>query len=213
MLTNKWKAKYQLSLAKKHIPGWRPKLSSLDAIDSLRMRPFFSKGYPVFTDEKNELGPKSVSGQRKYKMPQKKIEFKSDYDLENMHEMQGRFKFEIWGKFPELGTLFEKEVFKTADDLYLTGWLKCRGAFVKGDLQGDVTALGYMQKWLREGHHSNKAGQVDTFKITEENYGVPDLPARTLRCVKDWRKFYTKRDQHKAAQVKLDVEAMKNRSL
>ena len=209
MLTRKWKAKFQVSLEKKFIPGWREKKSLLD---EPRAIPQFERGYPVF-GPKIDTGSKSVSGQRKYKAPQTKVVVDKSFTETNFHEMQGRFKFEILGRFYQAGEVFEKEAFKAADDLYLAGYIKSRGAFVKGDLQGDVYALSYMQKWLKQGHHSREAGDVTSVRIYDENFGVPDLPKRTLRCIKDWRKHYTKRDQFEALKLKEQVNQMKQHSL
>jgi hypothetical protein len=214
MLTNKWKTKFQVSLQKPGVPGWRPAAPPAALADVVPHRPTLRRGYPVFSDAKNELGSKTMSGQRKYRAPKAPIvQLKSkDFDLSNCHEMQGRFRFEVRGTFERQGVMMEKEFFQAADDLYLTGWIKARGAFVKGDLQGDAFALTYMQRWLKERHFS-EAPNVEDVSISHENYGVVDLPKRTLRCVKDWRKHYTKRDQFEGLKMKLQLEELKKRQL
>ena len=171
----------------------------------------FDRGDPVF-DAKPDTGPKSISGQRKYREVKPRVQLKTDYDESDFHEMQGRFKFELKGTFYQAGEVFESECFKAADDLWLTGYIKSRGSFVTGDLQGDVYALSYMQKWLEQGHHSEEAGKVESVRLFEENYGVPDLRKRCLVCVKDWRKHYSKRDQFKQKKLTEKVEELKTRS-
>ena len=214
MLTKKWKTKFQVSLQKPGVAGWRPAAPPAALSDQAPHRPALKKGYPVFSAAKNELGSKTVSGQRKYRAPKAPVvQLKSeDFDLSNCHEMQGRFRFEVRGAFAKQGVEMEKECFKAADDLYLTGWIKARGAFVKGDLQGDSFALSYMQRWLKERHFS-EAQAAEDVTISHENYGVVDLPKRTLRCVKDWRKHYTKRDQFEGLKMKLQLDDLKKRQL
>ena len=212
MLTQKFKAKVQVSLAKPGVPGWRPALGAAEP--PLAHRPPLRRGYPVLSEAKSELGSKTVSGQRKYRPPRPPVVAKErglDVDLGNCHSMQGRFRFEVRGSFAQQGVAMEREFLRTADDLFLTGWVKARGAFVKGDLQGDVYAVTYMQRWLQENHFSETAESV---AVTHENFGLQDddLPKRTLRAVKDWRKHYTKRDQFKVANMTRQVDLLKARA-
>jgi hypothetical protein len=220
MLTKKWKTKFQVSLQKPSIPGWRPAPPAPAMVDPVPHRPVLRRGYPVFSDAKNELGSKTISGQRKYRAPKAPtVQLKSeDFTLDNCHEMQGRFRFEVRGNFARQGILMEKAFFQAADDLYLAGWIKARGAVILGDLQGDVFALSYMQRWINERHFmedkiQSTIDRVDGVTISHENYGVVDLPKRTLRCVKDWRKHYTKRDQFTAAKLNIQLDQLKSRSL
>merc|ERR1712031_27560 len=112
--------------------------------------------------------------------------------------MFGKFRFEVQGRFSQNGEIFEKEAFEVAFGLFLLGWFKCRSNFAIGHLQGDVFALAYMRRWLEERHLSAEAGRVDSVSFPEENLGLSEIVYKRLVCVKDWRKFGTKK-QHMMA--------------
>ena len=209
MLSKKWKAKFQISVQKSHIPGWRPAPSLIP--DPFRFNLTFKKGYPQF-NQSTITGKKEEGGQKKYKPKAVKFTPKKDYDESNFHEIQGTLKFALTGRFTQEGAVFEKEIFKAADDLYLTGNLKCRASFARGELQGDVYALSYLQKWIQQGQHSLDAGRITSTKFYDDNYGVPPAADPVLRCVKDWRKYYLRRAQTHANNAKVQAIKLQEKS-
>ena len=210
MLSNKWKAKFQISLQKRPIPGWRPAPSAIS--DPYKYSIAFKKGYPQF-DERRIDGKKAEGGQKKFQIKAARFIPKKDYDETNFHEIQGKFKFAITGIFNLGGTVFESEIFKAADDLFLTGNIKCRTTFARGELQGDVYALSYMQKWLKQGHHSLDAGKIKSVKFYDDNYGIPNPSDPVLRCVKDWRKYYLRRAQIRKNHAMMQAQDLQRKSL
>jgi len=210
MLSKKWKARFQISLQKPHIPGWRPAPSLLTDPYNYKLR--FSRGYPIF-ETQSITGRQDQGSQRKFTIKAPRYVPKTDYDESNFHEVQGKFRFSLTGRFPSGGALFEAEVFKAADDLFLSGNLKCRANFVRGELQGDANALSYMQKWLEQGHNSLEAGRITSCSFSDHNFGVPPPTDRILRCVKDWRKHRIRVQQTEKSAAKMAAPLLYQRSL
>ncbi|OLQ08222.1 hypothetical protein AK812_SmicGene8301 [Symbiodinium microadriaticum] len=102
-----------------------------------KLHPTFVRGYPQFEkpfDPANRLTPAS---QRKWRPPP-----------------QPRI---VKGIFHDKGYMAEKEVFDTAFQLHLVGWLKVRATFILGHVQGDTYALSYFKKYLEESEVQRKA--------------------------------------------------------
>eukprot|EP00439_Symbiodinium_sp_Y106_P001213 s1860_g1.t1 len=79
---------------------------------------------------------------------------------------------EVKGIFHDKGYMAEKEVFDTAFQLHLVGWLKVRATFILGHVQGDTYALSYFKKYLEEKHLSREAGTIDWVRLWEYNTGL-----------------------------------------
>lgn len=112
------------------------------------------------------------------------------------HELIGKFRFEVQGRFFNNAENAEREAFWTAFDLHLKGWLKVRKNFMLGHLQGDVYALAYFRRWLEEKRLTRTAGVIHGLRIHEVNIGLTKpLQFGNLTCIKDKRK-YGKRKVH-----------------
>mmetsp|Transcript_28694 Transcript_28694/g.67458 ORF Transcript_28694/g.67458 Transcript_28694/m.67458 type:complete len:235 (-) Transcript_28694:127-831(-) len=181
-----------------------------------KLHPTFERGYPQFEkpfDPANRLTPAS---QRKWRPPpQPRIVSRNsdDYNQDNLHELKSKFQFEVKGIFHDKGYMAEKEVFDTAFQLHLVGWLKVRATFILGHVQGDTYALSYFKKYLEEKHLSREAGTIDWVRLWEYNTGLEvPLSYRVLWCDKDWRKYRTRKGHMLSMFEKLQIREMEKRS-
>jgi hypothetical protein len=107
--------------------------------------------------------------------------------------MRGKFQFHISGNFPDGGRDLEEELFTTASDLFLLGFMKVRSRYALGHFQGDVYSLSYMRKWI--GDRCNKSGKIEHVHIFDDSYGLPECRYDKLECIRDWRSP-VRRKQH-----------------
>lgn len=69
-------------------------------------------------------------GQRTFQSIKDAPKLRKDWDLSNCHDMKGRFRFEINGRFNQNGELLEKEVINLVDWKHL----KIRKVFISVNL-------------------------------------------------------------------------------
>ncbi|KAF4668367.1 hypothetical protein FOL47_003072 [Perkinsus chesapeaki] len=188
----KTKVDEQLAITRRPCPDYKPGKNLLsypmERCKTVKGIPFYGKRYDPYM--------KPPTSNRRYRKPEPRPQIKTDYTEDDMHEMLGKYRFEITGKFPpdEFGFTaapFEKEIWKVADDLFLKGWIRVREKFAQGELGGDVNALSYFRKWVEQQH--NKSGVIHTSHFFDDNYGITKLPAPVLKCIKDMRPYRKKR--------------------
>ncbi|CAE8586402.1 unnamed protein product [Polarella glacialis] len=183
--------KRMLGMTKKPDISWKQEYGLLAKDKDL---PYIKKGWPQFDkpyDPSNSKIPPSFKLYRAPMAPKSQVNRNSDdYSEENLHQLYGKFQFEVKGNFPNQGYTAEMEVFTTAFNLHLVGWLKIRERFMLGHVQGDTFALSYFKKWLEEKHLSTESGKMDWVRLWEFNTGI-DVPLqyRHLFCDKDRRKY------------------------
>eukprot|EP00916_Digyalum_oweni_P011822 GHVL01019639.1.p1 GENE.GHVL01019639.1~~GHVL01019639.1.p1 ORF type:complete len:228 (-),score=47.22 GHVL01019639.1:35-718(-) len=131
-------------------------------------------------------------------------------DESNFHEMMGKFRFSITGRFDEKGLVYEKEIAKATQDLGLVGWVKIRKKEAIGHLQGDVYALSYMRRWLSE--YQPGLSHIENFDINSDSYGIPVLDYRLMKSVKDWRKPRKIKAHLSTANVKIKLKNLRRES-
>eukprot|EP00747_Dinoflagellata_sp_TGD_P166082 gnl/TRDRNA2_/TRDRNA2_188334_c0_seq1.p1 gnl/TRDRNA2_/TRDRNA2_188334_c0~~gnl/TRDRNA2_/TRDRNA2_188334_c0_seq1.p1 ORF type:complete len:268 (+),score=52.62 gnl/TRDRNA2_/TRDRNA2_188334_c0_seq1:107-910(+) len=193
--------------------GWRENTYSLLRTDPQRAE--IKMGWPVFHQTYDIIQSRPTSF-RKYRPPVRpptRARRDSEYyDVEAgedppFHELIGKFRFEASGHFYGNAEAAEKEIFTTAFNLHLVGWLKARQTTLSGHLQGDTFALSFFQRWLEEKHLSETSGHVDHVRIFEANTGLDQpLVYRHLQCVKDRRKYGKKKIHLKTAIETMQVE-------
>lgn len=159
--------------------------------------PIVKKGWPQFDKPYDPASNDAPSSFRQYRPPDKpKVPVpreSSFYHEDNLHQLMGKFQFEAKGIFRGKGYLAEEEVFDTAYNLHLVGWLKIRATFMLGHVQGDTFALSYFRRWLEEKHLSRDAGNIDWVRLWEMNTGLEELKYKMLVCIKDRRKYKNKK--------------------
>eukprot|EP00931_Biecheleriopsis_adriatica_P074495 TRINITY_DN48536_c0_g1_i1.p1 TRINITY_DN48536_c0_g1~~TRINITY_DN48536_c0_g1_i1.p1 ORF type:complete len:235 (-),score=45.51 TRINITY_DN48536_c0_g1_i1:93-797(-) len=179
-----------LGMTRKPNNTWRQEYGLLQKSKDL---PFIKKGWPQFDKPYDPVNSQIPPSFRVYKNPDPpriKISRNSeDYNEDNLHTLLGKFQFEAKGIFHSHGYIAEKEVFDTAFNLHLVGWLKVRNRFILGHVQGDTYALSYFRKYLEEKHLSREAGTVDWVRLWEFNTGLESLAYKHLFCDKDRRKY------------------------
>mmetsp|Transcript_30347 Transcript_30347/g.79569 ORF Transcript_30347/g.79569 Transcript_30347/m.79569 type:complete len:237 (+) Transcript_30347:71-781(+) len=185
-----------LSLTTKPNTKWRQEFGLLKPDKQAAV---MKKGWPqfdqVYDPAKVQDPPPTY---KKYVPPPKPKPFivkDSDYYHEdNLHELMGKFQFEVKGRFYKRGELAEREIFDAAFGLHLVGWLKVRSMGMLGHVQGDTVALSYFRRWLEEKHLSSSAGVIEWVRLWEINTGI-ELPLKYghLVCVKDHRKYKTRK--------------------
>lgn len=180
-----------LSNTKKTNTDWR---DDLGLFRDPKLFPVIKKGWPQFDlayDPVNTQQPTSFRIYRPPERPRVLVPRESaHYNEDNLHELYGKFQFEAKGIFRGKAELAEKEVFDTAHNLHLVGWLKIRCTSMLGHVQGDTYALSYFRRWLEEKHLSKDAGTIDWVRLWEMNTGL-ELPLhyQNLVCIKDRRKY------------------------
>ena len=133
-----------------------------------------------------------------------------DYDSSNFHDMKGKFKFHLTGRFPNGAAEFEKELHGVAADLHLVGFLKARSRYSIGHLEGDVYSLSYMRKWMED--RCNENGTIDTVQVFEDSYGIPEFRYTKLECIKDWRSPVRRRQHMSSLQEEAVIAQLQERS-
>mmetsp|Transcript_42185 Transcript_42185/g.89246 ORF Transcript_42185/g.89246 Transcript_42185/m.89246 type:complete len:268 (-) Transcript_42185:123-926(-) len=166
---------------------------------------FVNRGRPDLLP-RFDLGNQAQTSNRKYMAPAK-AEVppprttdhgeRGEHWPDHWNTLNGRYRFKITGSFPEGGTQIESEVFRTCQRLGLVGWMRARGVYVDGHVQGNAKALMSLRKWIEERHMSPRCGRVDNILIDDQNFGITklgvgDMEYRVMVSLKDWRKSYTK---------------------
>lgn len=240
VVTTKNKIKIALSVARKVNMQWRPP-NFHDHLNLIHPEPQMlrkhNKGMPDFGAQEDVLQSK-VNSFRSYKRPIPSFDRKKYFDelKERMspgkdapiHELHGKFKFLLQGDFRENGEVLEEEMFKAGFDMHLVGWMKVRSNFAMGHFQGDLLALSSMQRWIAQRHLSRQAGRITSHKFTSENWGlspeyvgtktnvndypIPCMRYRHLRCKKDWRRTNTKKMHQMAREGRNRVIRTKTQS-
>ncbi|CAK8987657.1 unnamed protein product [Durusdinium trenchii] len=109
---------------------------------------------------------------------------------------------------------FDAKVFDTALNLHLVGWLKIRTTFMLGHLQGDTYAMSYFKKYLEEKHLSPEAGTIEWVHVFDYNTGLSTpLHYKHLFCVKDWRKYRTRKAHIMSMFEKWQIRRLQQSSL
>eukprot|EP00397_Hematodinium_sp_SG-2012_P046499 GEMP01052558.1.p1 GENE.GEMP01052558.1~~GEMP01052558.1.p1 ORF type:complete len:259 (+),score=51.07 GEMP01052558.1:155-931(+) len=219
VVTAKNKIKIALALTRKVNMQWRPP-NFHDHLNIIHEAPAMVKnikGMPDFGTQEDVITNRSKSF-RSYKRPVPSIDRRKYFeDLKQrmstedapIHELHGKFKFSLQGEFHENGEILEEEMFKAAFDMRVVGWLKIRPKFATGHFQGDLIALSSMQRWIMQRHLSRRAGTIASHKFFAENWGlspeyvgikvniddypIPLMRYRHVRCKKDWRLSNTKK--------------------
>jgi len=184
MPKKKWLRELTLNVAKgrNHHTGYR---GAPDLLSPLPRRALtFKRGLPIFSSTVDTI-QNLATGNRQYKPPKKQTPLLTDYDENTCHQMRGKFQFHISGHFPHGGAETERELFTTASDLFLVGFMKVRSTYAMGHLQGDVFALSYMRKWFQD--RCNSCGTINNVHIFDDSYGLPELRYDKLECIRDWR--------------------------
>ena len=209
--------KRRLRLTVAHVPSrfFRPAWNLLWNKKTSAAEVPFSKGShagtPIFARREWDWGASAITSKKMYKPPYKpQPRLKRNWTIDDMHEMKARVRFTTTGRFPGMGYGFERQCFKAADDMYLKGWIRCRSNFAVGVVEGDLWAVMYFRKWLKERH----ATGVDMNKVvfSEENYGITKFSYDRLISVKDWRGFTKKRDHQANRSQAREATAMLSES-
>mmetsp|Transcript_1992 Transcript_1992/g.3729 ORF Transcript_1992/g.3729 Transcript_1992/m.3729 type:complete len:236 (+) Transcript_1992:55-762(+) len=215
LLRKLMRLKRLLGMTRKPDNQWREDYGLLRKSKEL---PYIKKGWPQFEkpyDPTNSQIPPSFRQFQPTLAPQPKISRNSDdYDEDHLHELYGKFQFEAKGSFHNHGYLAETEVFNTAFNLHLVGWLKVRRSHILGHVQGDTYALSYFKKYLEEKHLSREAGTIDWVRLWEFNTGL-DLPLqyRHLFCDKDRRKYKNAKIHILATLENLQIARLERQSI
>ncbi|GBE60852.1 hypothetical protein, conserved [Babesia ovata] len=208
------KAKSTLPVVKQSLllPRLRPAKS---LYDTANVHPVLSRGYPVFDTIFDTLNDKA-SGLRKYKPKQERPVVRTDYNADNMHEMNHRFRFKLAGTFNgEVGMAviyrsaaksFESELESHCNQLFLVGWIKCRRYFAIGHLQGNVIATSYMKRWMQIS--GAKSAHFNSAVFFDENYAIPKLDYQELTVVRDYRKPQKKAQHQRAVEERRGVHGL-----
>lgn len=201
-----------LSLKRRPNNLWRPEFGLLQRDQDF---PRIEKGYPLFDTTFPFLRQKQSSF-KKYKMPdppKPPMRLPEEYNEDCFHELLGKFCFEVKGRFPDKGVKAEQEVFMTAFDLHLVGWLKVRSASIFGHVQGDAMALAYYKRWLEEKHLSPESGTIEWVRLFQVNTGLePPLQYKHLIAIKDRRKYAAKKRHFWKGAEKLQAEQLETLS-
>ncbi|CDR93962.1 hypothetical protein, conserved [Babesia bigemina] len=222
------KAKSTLPVVRQSLllPRLRPAKS---LYDTANVHPVLSRGYPVFDTIFDTLNDKA-SGLRKYKPKEERPVVRTDYNAENMHEMNHRFRFKLAGTFngevpsppppPHVSAAksFESELESYCNQLFLVGWIKCRRYFAIGhvgaapvlrpipQLQGNVIATSYMKRWMQIS--GAKSAHFNSAVFFDENYAIPKLDYQELTVVRDYRKPQKKAQHQRAVSAPTSVVKM-----
>ncbi|CAK8987659.1 unnamed protein product [Durusdinium trenchii] len=195
---------------------WKP---NYGVLTQPKLQPLIVDGYPQFEKPYDPALRETPPTQRKYRspLPPNMIQasrLSEDYNEDNFHELQSKFQFEVKGFFPEKAYQAEKEVFDTALNLHLVGWLKIRTTFMLGHLQGDTYAMSYFKKYLEEKHLSPEAGTIEWVHVFDYNTGLSTpLHYKHLFCVKDWRKYRTRKAHIMSMFEKWQIRRLQQSSL
>eukprot|EP00392_Amoebophrya_sp_AT5.2_P004429 g4437.t1 len=106
-VSKKMHIRFGLAYTKRPYPGWRPTLGLLKEPQQV---PIQIKGYPQFHEEwdlNNKGATNRMAFKSKRDVPKRKPE--EYWNFENCHEMQGKFRFLLEGRFDRVEKL-EKEV-------------------------------------------------------------------------------------------------------
>mmetsp|Transcript_103246 Transcript_103246/g.321746 ORF Transcript_103246/g.321746 Transcript_103246/m.321746 type:complete len:235 (+) Transcript_103246:407-1111(+) len=205
--------KRQLGIQRKPNTEWREELGLLQPG---KLLPFIKKGWPIFHTAYDPEKLKVPSSQRQYVYPTPPPSVNRDpqaWTEDTIHELMGKFQFEVQGHFHKKGILAEKETFDTAFNLHLVGWLKVRSTNILGHVQGDTFALSYFRRWLEEKHLSREAGTVEWVRFWEMNTGIEKpLKYKHLECVKDRRKYKSRKVHILATMEGRQLEALERES-
>ena len=209
MPKKKWLREFTLNVAegRNHQIGYRHLPSLLTP--SPRRVVEFKRGVPVFSKTVDTI-QNFATGNRQYKPPPKKVQVITAYDETNYHDMVGKFQFHLEGQFPNYGRELENELFTTASDLFLVGFMKVRAEYALGHLQGDVFALSYMRKWLENRY--NGSGIIHDVHIFGDSYGVPEYRYSRLECIKDWRSPVRRRQHMELIEEESRITRLEERS-
>lgn len=205
----KWLREFTLNVGKgrNHQFNYRDAPSLLDP--NPRRVVEFKRGVPIFSRAVDTI-QNFATGNRQYKPRVVNAPLVTDFDSSNFHEMKGKFKFHISGRFPNGAVEFEKEIHHVASDLFLVGFLKVRSRYAMGHLQGDVYALSYMRKWMEDRY--NESGTIDSVQVFDDSYGIPEFRYKKLECIKDWRSPVRRRQHMAAIQEQEMITKLEQRS-
>eukprot|EP00434_Breviolum_minutum_P035764 symbB.v1.2.031668.t1/scaffold3700.1/size51726/7 len=205
-----------LGQTRKPNTDWKPNYGLLAR---QKLHPLILNGYPQFEKPYDPENRRTPPTQKKYRPPfpapvVKASRESADYNEDNIHQLKSKFQFEVKGMFHDKGYLAEKEVFNTAFNLHLVGWLKIRSNFMLGHVQGDTYALSYFKKYLEEKHLSKEAGTIDWVRLFEYNTGLSTpLHYRHLYCEKDWRKYRRRKAHIMSLYEKWQIRRLQQESL
>jgi len=158
---------------------------SPDVIQCKKGIPIFRKGFPDFKQT-------SLTSMTKYKEPAKATPRPPIIkDAANLHEMKSKFRFSAEGFFQNKGTGFETDILRLCRTLELVGWVKCRRRFALGHLQGDVTSLAYLKRWLDR--DETKGGKIQNVRFYDENFGIANFDFTNLIAIYDRRTMSKKK--------------------
>lgn len=199
--SRKLRLRFGLSLTRRVNENWRPARGLLHPGKQI---PKMKAGIPDYPHDKDSVklqaevlaeNPTAMpKSQRRFQSIRNLPKLRNDWNLSNCHEMQGKFRFSIEGRFND--EVLERDIYKAANELCLLGWVKVRKKFASGHLQGDVYSLSAMQKFLKERHWSVNAAEkiYSDCLISDENFGIPEpLQFKQLLALKDWRAPLKKR--------------------
>ncbi|GIX63778.1 uncharacterized protein BcabD6B2_32130 [Babesia caballi] len=211
-LKNKAKSTLQLIRPTPFLPRLRPAKS---LYDTANVHPVLHRGYPVFDTIFDTLNDKA-SGLRKYKRREEPVSLRTDYNAGNMHEMNHRFRFKLAGTFNGkrrvlsfnfvAAKTFESELESHCNHLFLVGWIKCRGSFAVGHLQGNVISTSYMKRWMEISGAKNAHFRSVVF--FDENYAIPKLDYAELTVVRDYRKPQKKAQHDRAIAERREIKGL-----
>jgi len=194
--------------------AWREELGLLRPPKDF---PLIKKGWPVFERPYDPDQIKAPGSFRQYKPPPQPRAFinrdAEGYTPETFHELLGKFEFEAQGFFPKKAELAEREVFTTAFNLHLVGWVKVRTSHILGHVQGDTFALSYFRRWLEEKHLTPEAGTIELVQFWANNTGLESpLKYKHLVAIKDKRKYKNKKVHILASLEQKQIESFERKS-
>ncbi|CAD7954551.1 unnamed protein product [Amoebophrya sp. A25] len=212
----KTRLRYGLSVTTHDNPQWRPSKNNLLADE--QQVPIVVKGVPQFLSEWDRHTAHAKLRRRfipTENLPKRRPNAEWNYD--NCHEMQGKFRFVMEGRFQHGVEALEKAIFDAASALSLVGWFKARRKFAQGHLQGDVFALSEMKKWILQEHVCSDvpalAGCVFGTNISDENWAIAEpLDYKQLISVKDMRTLLKKLQHRDSVQESSNLQQLEARS-
>uniref|UniRef100_A0A0G4HDV9 Acylphosphatase-like domain-containing protein n=1 Tax=Chromera velia CCMP2878 TaxID=1169474 RepID=A0A0G4HDV9_9ALVE len=192
----KIRARVETTLQRKGNPQFRPVKNLLTDPPNILHCP---KGIPQFGGLW-DVNKSKARAFRKVNMAAPK-RVRRDYTMKDWHEMLGRFRFQIDGSFEGDGEVYAKAFRQVCADLWLVGWVKARGGFVTGHLQGDVYALSHMKKWISD--RCGDGAAIENYRFFDENFAIAAVEYTNLKIVRDLRKPAKKKEH---ALVRLQSE-------
>lgn len=114
------------------------------------------------------------------------LTYRPDFNLATYHLMKAniRFRAPIQKRYGDREERFKIAMRMACNDLFLVGGFICTNGYASGHLQGDVTAISQIRRWLE--YRCNRTGsQGVTF--WDESYGMREYSFKDLVVKEDFR--------------------------